>query len=186
MVLSPSLFSSRLCVGSLGGLVSVRKESGPAQFYSIMESGGGEWIGGVWWGAGGLDSRSGLQFDGTFQSSPWKLQRLSLAWCRAQLATPACVGVTSGGAWSDVVMRCRLESYMASPRHCHILSSNHSSLPSSQLDTCTSVLGVGVRRGSVVPASHLVSTFSSVTPRGFAAHPSTMGSIESLVVLFAI
>lgn len=69
-----------------------------------------------------------------FQSSPWKIRRLSLARCRAQLSTPACVGVSSGGAWSDVVMRCRLESSITSPRHCHILSSNCSSLPSSVSD----------------------------------------------------
>ena len=55
-----------------------------------------------------------------------------------------------------------------------------------QLDTCTSVLEVGVRWGFGGSSLSTVSTFSSVTPRGFTAHPSTVGSLEFLVVLFAI
>ena len=84
MVLSPSSFSSRLCVGSLVGLVSVRKElrfwrssarSWSPEAVSGVGSGGGVGFLGFcnrppfavcrvcseWWRVGGLGFRSGLQ-----------------------------------------------------------------------------------------------------------------------------
>lgn len=100
MVLSPSSFSSRLCVGSLVGLVSVRKElrfwrssarSWSLEAVSGVGSGGGVGFLGFrnrppfavcrvcseWWRVGGLGFRSGLQSSGgglwVFVSS-WRLE----------------------------------------------------------------------------------------------------------------
>lgn len=43
------------------------------------------------------------------RSMPWKL--MGLAWGRSQLPTVAFVGVSGSGAWSVVVIRCRMERH---------------------------------------------------------------------------